>query len=1177
MTCTACQHENRPDARFCLRCGAPLPRPCPACGRGLPVEAAFCDACGTRLADRGPGPSCAPATAAGEPASPASYTPRHLAERILTQRSALEGERKQVTVLFADLTNSVGLAEAVDPEEMHRLMDRAFQLMLAEVHRFEGTVNQFTGDGIMALFGAPVALEDAPVAAVRAALGIQRALEPLHHERREAGQGAFRMRVGIHTGPVVVGRIGDDLRMDYTAVGDTTNLAARLQQAARPGCVVISDTTRRLCEGFFDLAPLGELQLKGRSQPVAAFEVTGERPVESRLDARASVGLTPLVGRERELADLHKAFESTRAGHGQVVFLVGEAGLGKSRLRHEFCTQLQDQPHLWIEGRCSAYARSTSFHPLADAIRRGLGIDDRDRDAEALAKLARGAEALGEEFAAALPYLRWLLSLPVGDAEVEALDPITRRSETVRALQSLLLRAAERRPVVLVIEDLHWIDSATEDFLALVSDSIPASRTLLILSHRPGYTHPFGDRSFHSRVALHTLSEQEMLRMVCSILESDTLPPALLESIAEKAEGNPFFVEEVTQSLLEEGVLVRREGRVELRQDLARIAIPNRIQDVLMARIDRLSDEPKRAIQVASVIGREFVLRLLQRISELGEGVSRVVDDLRVLELIYEKASHPELAFMFKHALTRDVAYESVLRERRRSIHRSVGEAIEELYRDRLAEHYETLADHFSRGEDWERAFRYRELAAEKAVCAYANQAAVEHCRLALDLAPKVPGGVPRHRMQALEECLGTAENALSNFRGSGEAFLRAAQYAEGPKGRATNLARASWGLLWDHDYESARRHLGEAMEIARAHDLPAAEAMALVTRAESETVEHGDLRSEACDRAVALAEHAGEAEALAMAYAQYGQLAGMRGEWNTAVAMCERAIGAARNERLESLTIMPYWFLGISLTCLGRYERALPVFREAIALCDRIGDRALKSRSLNTLGWCYAELGCHEEAATHNRESAALAAEMVDLGLIAGAPEILANASINLAVNQIAMGRLDESLAQLEPIRDALEREGSPWMRWRYSLHLLDAFARWRLARREPEQALALALEELAGARRHGARKLEARALELRGRALVWLERHEEAEQGLEEALCLGRELGYPPVVWRALSLHSELARRAGDPVRAEHCADESRRIVEGLAAGLREEPIRARFGSLGEALASDPLGAYR
>ena len=503
MICSTCQRENATGSRYCNGCGAALELTCAACGRGSPPDAAFCSACGARLG------ADAPSRAASDPRS---YTPRHLAERILRTRAALEGERKHVTVLFCDLVDSTPLAERLGAEEMHAVMDRFIQTVCEQVHAYEGTVNQFLGDGAMALFGAPLALEDAPRRAVRAALGIQRAVAELSGELRARAGVELRMRVAIHSGPVVVGRIGDDLRMDYTAVGDTTHLAARLQQAALPDSILISEATQHLVSGYFELRDRGALDLRGVSGKVHSFEVLGERAARDRVEAGAPEGLTPLVGRERELAQLDDAFASARAGRGRVVFVVGEAGIGKSRLLFEFRRSLEAAPHSWIEGRCASYARSTAFHPIVDGLRRSFGISDRDDEPAALAKLAEAEAQEGGALAWTLPFVRHMLSLPVGDADAEQLDAATRRSETFRALRARLVRAAERGPFVLVVEDLHWIDQASEEFLEFLADAVPARRGPRLLTHRPGYRHPFGDRSYHLRVALQPLSEREMAR-----------------------------------------------------------------------------------------------------------------------------------------------------------------------------------------------------------------------------------------------------------------------------------------------------------------------------------------------------------------------------------------------------------------------------------------------------------------------------------------------------------------------------------------------------------------------------------------------------------------------------------------------------------------------------------------
>jgi class 3 adenylate cyclase/tetratricopeptide (TPR) repeat protein len=1089
----------------------------------------------------------------------------------------LEGERKHVTVLFADLQGFTTLSEARDPEEVHGLMDRFFQLVLEEVHRHEGTVNQFLGDGVMALFGAPLALEDAPRRAVRAALGIQRGLGSLRGADGVATP--LPLRIGIHSGLVVVGRIGDDLRMDYTAVGDTTNLANRLQGLAGPGEILVSDATRRLAAGYFDFEDLGEREVRGRSEPVRAFRVLEERAVDGRIEA-ASGGLTPLVGRETELAAVRAAFGAARNGRGQACFLAGDAGIGKSRLLYEFRRALADEPHRWFEGHCEPYGRSSGFQAIANGLRRFFAIDDRDDDLAATTKLAHGVRALGEDLAWTLPLLEGLLALPVSDETIAALDPVPRRNETIRALQALFRSVAQQEPLVFVIEDLHWIDAASEEFLGLLIDSIPAARMCLLLTHRPGYRHPFGDRSYHVRVALQPLSSVEMAAMAGSLLESAALPAELRDLIVKKAEGNPFFVEEVTKSLLEEGVLHVVDGRVELARSVEGVSIPDTIQDVLMARIDRLDEAPKRALQIASVIGREFALRLLERISEAGDAVRELVGELRTLELIYEKAAHPELAFMFKHALTHDVAYESVLIQRRKQLHRIVGAAIGELYKDRLTEHYEALAHHFECGEDWERALAYHERAAAKAASAYANDAAAEHCKRALAIAERLGAAVPDERRRRLALSLGEAQLCV-NDRNAAEAFARAAEWSSDPGDRAHAFALAAYASFFAHDYARIGEYGARAAEVGRVAGATRAVALARLVEETQVLVLQGPAEFDEPERAFsetcAIASRCEDPGVIGACLNEAALCREMCGDYQGAIDLAERALATGGSESLVLSIAGPRWILGKALTCLGDYARAVVLLQGASEIASRIGDRVLTSRILNTLGWCYAEFGCDRRASECNRQAVEIASDLMQAGRFVKAPEIHINAAVNLAGNHLALGAREAADEVMAALRATVERTTDPFARWRYMLHVADVFARAALSRGDPDRALALADDELAGARRQHARKLQARALELRGRALLTMDQREEASQSLGEALRIAKEIGYPPVTWRALSLLAESARRAGEAGDAERLAREARDLVERLARTLPQPELSRELRGLGERLVTDPLGAYR
>lgn len=562
-------------------------------------------------------PSPAPALPAIE-REPLAYTPRHLVEKILTSRHALEGERKQVTVVFADVAGFTDLARRLDPEVVHEVMDNCFAVLSAEVHRFEGTINQYTGDGVMALFGAPIAHEDSPRRAVHAALGIQRAMRDFGRTFQERHGLPFQMRIGINTGLVVVGKIGDDLRMDYTAVGDTTNLASRLQQLAQPGTVVISDATSRLVQGFFDTRDLGLHQVKGHPEPVHVVEVVQSRGRRTRLEVAAESGLMPHTGRARDLATLLERFQQTKAGQGQVVFLVGEAGVGKSRHVLEFRQALHaaGETMTWLEGRCLSFGQTMPFLPIADQLRTNFGSEESDGEPEIIAKVEIGMRRMGQ-LEPHIPAIRYLLTVDPSDNVLAKMEPVTRRKHLVDAIVALALRSAQLCPLILIYEDLHWIDSSTEACLSALLDAVAGAPILLILTYRPGYTPPFGSRSFATTLALQSLSASDTLSMARRILRTDTLPGALETLLLDKTEGVPLFVEEVIKTLQDVGVLRQENGVYHMAQ--ANIEVPDTIQGMIMARLDHLGEGGKRAVQLASVIGRQFLVRLLERISDLSD------------------------------------------------------------------------------------------------------------------------------------------------------------------------------------------------------------------------------------------------------------------------------------------------------------------------------------------------------------------------------------------------------------------------------------------------------------------------------------------------------------------------------------------------------------------------------
>jgi class 3 adenylate cyclase/pimeloyl-ACP methyl ester carboxylesterase len=775
VKCPGCQIEAPSDAEFCPDCGLSLLVSCPQCRTSNSAGNRFCKKCGHAMGS-------ARSSAESERfAAPSAYTPQHLAEKILTSRAVLQGERKLVTVLFVDVSGFTALSEKLDPEDVHGLMDRAFELMLGEVHRYEGTVNQFLGDGLMALFGAPIAHEDHSARAVHAALSIQRVLGAYRDELLAKRGIEFRARMGLNSGAVVVGKIGDNLRMDYTAVGDTTNLAARLLALAEPGQILVSEDIVKAVGPYFALQPLGEVSVKGKTLPVRPYRVEGTRSVRSRLEAESERGLTPLVGREHELALLRDSFAEAQAGHGQAVFVYGEAGIGKSRLLLEFRHHAEAAGARWILGRCVSYGHAIAHLPVLDFVRDLFGIKEGDDLETMQEKLADGVREAGDDVAWTIPFLRALFSLDPGDAAVKAMIPVQRKGRTAEAVRDLLLAHATTHPLVLVVEDLHWIDPHSEDILRLLLDGTAAAPLMVVLTYRPGYAQTFGERTYFTRITLRALPEVQTAAMVERVLQGD-VPAEASRLVARKAEGNPLFVEELAKSLVEDGTLERVGGSYRLARPLADAHIPDTIQGVIMARIDRLPEASKTALQIASVIGREFTARLVERVATLERDAPKALGELRTVELIYEKARSPELEYMFKHALTHDVAYESLLRQRRRELHCRTGEVIEELYADRLPEFYETLAFHYTRGESWERAVDYLLKSALKARASFDYPEGGRLCAEAIEILQRTQG-VPAELARA-HEILGDLESLQGRLDPANQAYEQALALLDDPAGR---------------------------------------------------------------------------------------------------------------------------------------------------------------------------------------------------------------------------------------------------------------------------------------------------------------------------------------------------------------------------------------------------------
>jgi class 3 adenylate cyclase/tetratricopeptide (TPR) repeat protein len=686
--------------------------------------------------------SSPPATVSISPQNPVprTYTPPYLVEQILSNRHVLEGERKQVTVLFADLKGSMELLAERDPEEARQILDPVLEHMMAAVHRYEGTVNQIMGDGVMALFGAPLAHEDHAVRACYAALAMQEALQRYAEEVRRTQGLLVQMRVGLNSGEVVVRAIGNDLHMDYSAIGQTTHLAARMEQLAAPGSILLTAATLRLVEGLVRVQALGPVPVKGLADPVEVFELVGVTALRRRLQAAAVRGLSPFIGRQPELAALQQALARARVGQGQVVALVGEPGVGKSRLVYEFLHSHHTQGWLRLESSSVSYGKATAYLPVRDLLTAYCHIEDRDDLRTVRAKVTGQLLTLDDTLQDTVPAVLALFEALPADSPFLLLDALQRWRRTLEALKRVLLRESQVQPLLLVFEDLHWIDSETQTVLDTLVESMPTARVLLLVNYRPEYQHGWGSKTYYIQLRLDPLPTASADVLLQALLGNDPGLGPLTQLLITRTQGNPFFLEESVRTLVETGVLIGERGAYRLAQPLDTWQVPATVQALLAARIDRLPPEDKRLLQTAAVVGTEVPWLLLQVIADTAdEALYHSLAQLQAAEFLYETSLFPERAYTFKHALTHEVAYGSLLHERRRVLHARIVEALEVLAGDRRDDQVERLAQHALRGEVWEKALAYGRQAGDKAHARSAYREAVMSYEQALIAFEHVP------------------------------------------------------------------------------------------------------------------------------------------------------------------------------------------------------------------------------------------------------------------------------------------------------------------------------------------------------------------------------------------------------------------------------------------------------
>jgi class 3 adenylate cyclase/predicted ATPase len=719
-----------------------------------------------------------------------------------------------VTALFADIKGSTELMEDLDPEEARAIVDPALKLMIEAVRRYDGYVVQSTGDGIFALFGAPVAHEDHPQRALYAALRMQEELKRYSAKIVAEGSTPIQGRVGVNTGEVVVRSIQTGAgQVEYTPIGHTTNLASRMQTAAPVGSIAVSEATRRLCEGYFILKPLGATRVKGVSEPVNVYEVTGLGPLRTRLQRSVGRGLTKFVGRQREMDALKHAAEQAKNGRGQIVAAMAEPGVGKSRLFFEFKATSQ-AGWMVVETFSVSHGKASAYLPVIDLLRNYFKIANEDDERTRREKVTGRVVALDRSLEDTLPYLFSLLGIAEGDDPLAQMDGQIKKRRTLEAIKRIALRESLNQPLMVVFEDLHWIDEQTQELLNLLADSIGTAKILLLVNYRPEYSHQWNSKTYYTQLRLDPLGKESADEMLSALLGDGPELEPLKRLIIERTEGTPFFMEEIVQSLFEDGVLVRN-GAVKLAKSMNAVKVPATVQGVLAARIDRLPPEEKELLQTLAVLGREFPLGLVRRVTLKGDDdLNRMLSELQLAEFIYEQAAVGDTEYIFKHALTQEVAYNSLLIERRKLLHERAGLALESIFAGQLEDHLDELAHHYSRSDNLEKAVEYLERAGQQALQRSAYAHAISGLSAAIDLLQKLPDGPESiQRELLLQLALGPALMAVKGFAApqAERAYSRARELCE-RLGQTRELFLALFGL-WIVNI--LRGHIPRAYELA--------------------------------------------------------------------------------------------------------------------------------------------------------------------------------------------------------------------------------------------------------------------------------------------------------------------------------------------------------------------------
>ena len=1066
------------------------------------------------------------------------------AEATPASRHAFEGERKQATVLCCALADSLTIAETIGPDAMHALLRRFFDLSLDVVRQYEGAINQFLGDGLMALFGAPLSLEDHARRAVLAAVALQNILQ-------EADLGKpydvdCRFRVGLNSGLVVVGRIGDHPQMPYAAIGETTNVADCLRELAEPGDIVISEATCRLVTDDVQFKALPAIEVVARSEPLTPYKVLGARPRQASFVHRGENVLSPFVGREREMDTLDALCAQAALGQGQIVGVIAEAGQGKSRLLYEFRHRLQDRRPTYLTGRCLPYGGNTPYLPLIDIVRQRCRITEADSLASLIEKVHDTLQKMqmDEESPA---YVLQLLGVKEGTESIADLAPGVVRSKTFEILQHILLHSSSNQFLVLEIEDLHWIDKTSEAYLELLSSSLVGASILLLTSYRPGYRPLWIDKSYATQLPLKPLMAQDALMIVQATHHQTVLPEPMIQTIIAKAEGNPFFLEQLTHIVQEQ-----------LHQS-TELTVPDTIQGVLMARLDRLDESAKRLLQTASVLGRAFPLSLLDAIRDETDSLDAALQELKRLEFFYERPGGREPIYVFKHILTQEVAYESLLSMHRRAFHAQAGQALERLHPDSLTERYEELSHHFTLGQVWDRAFEYLLKSGDKARRAFANQEARSLYTQAIDVSERAtPDLEASKRLPAYEGRgliwmqLTKLDEAIADFQIMRQlARLSGDQYKEGES--LCRLARAHQMTFSEEAMPFVEAYAQEALQLSRQTKNRQMLAMSLTELGHLDA-KRGDLpeADRKFETALQISREEGHKDSLVLLLFALSRQANWQGDFQRAIEFGHEGMLVSRDIHDGNNELTNCFFLSLACWGAGRYAQALAVIEEGRTKAKARQNWLNVIRLTNTLGWFYREFGDLSRALACDHES-------VDMGHAYSLPDPEISALINLGLDYLALGQYERARSYLEPTLQRVEYEAFGVHRWRWKIRLFIGLAELFYSTGAYEQAQRYVEEGVQEAQATSSRKYIALGRALRGKIAATLGHADRAGEELRRALAVAEQLASPSLVHPIAFEWGHWCESMGRMRQASSAYTRAQTAIEHMIGDVEDNTLRS------------------